>query len=107
MPPRFREDAKEGRYNEGKKYPNPCNRLETEYIQNSGLRKNVQFILGTLARSDGGRRPFKRGINGPVSKARATAMARNVVLYPYFAKSVCSTNGIMQPEKPEAPQRIP
>ena len=56
---------------------------------------------------DDERRPFKRGINGPVSSVRATATARRVVLKPYFDKSACRMNGIVDPDIPVAPQRIP
>jgi hypothetical protein len=35
--------AYEGRYRDGKKYPNPCAILETVYTQNKGVFRKLQF----------------------------------------------------------------
>jgi len=79
LSPRSRDVAKDGRYNEGKKYPKPWNRLDTEYSQKRGLLKKDQFVLGVLTCAEGGKRPSRNGIRGPVRTARPTATARSVV----------------------------
>ena len=60
---------------------------------------------------EGGSLPLNRGISGPVRRIMATAIARNVVLWPYLFNNASMMRGIATPEAPAAlvitPKAIP
>jgi hypothetical protein len=82
-------------------------RVEEQYTQNNGFPTNDQLVLVIVLLSECVNRPFNAKMSGPVKIIIATAIALNVVLYPYFFNSALITSGITVPLAPAALAIIP